>query len=77
MLSTDFLKLIGIALMIAFPVSWWLMSDWLQGYAYRVDLSAAVFVQTGALVLLITIMAISFQAIKAATTNPVKTLRTE
>lgn len=77
MLSADFLKLIGVALLIAFPVSWWLMSDWLLGYAYRVNLSAAVFMLTGALVLLITIMAISYQAIKAATANPVKNLRTE
>jgi putative ABC transport system permease protein len=77
MLSADFLKLIGIALMIAFPVSWWLMNNWLQGYAYRVDLSAAVFMLTGALVLFITVMAISLQAIKAATANPVKNLRTE
>ena len=77
MLSADFLKLIGIAMLIAFPLSWWLMSNWLQGYAYRVDLSAVVFMVTAALVLLITVMAISFQAIKAANANPVKNLRTE
>ncbi len=77
MLSADFLKLIGVALLIAFPVSWWLMSSWLQGYEYRVDLSAVVFVVTAGLVLLITLLVISFQAIKAATANPVKNLRTE
>ncbi|HUQ66794.1 MAG TPA: ABC transporter permease [Flavitalea sp.] len=77
MLSKDFLKLIGIALLIAFPVSWWIMSNWLQAYAYRIELTATVFLITGALVLIITFIAISFQSIKAATANPVKSLRTE
>lgn len=77
MLSKDFLKLIGFALLIAFPLSWWMMSNWLQGYVYRISLSATVFLMTGALVLIITFIAISYQAIKAATANPVKSLRTE
>jgi predicted permease len=77
MLSKDFLKLICLAWLIAFPLSWWMMNNWLQGYSYRITLSFTVFIITGALVLIIAFMAISFQAIKAATTNPVKTLRIE
>ena len=77
MLSKDFLKLIAVALLIAFPLSWWMMNNWLQGYTYRINLSPGVFIITGGLVLIITIIAISFQAIKAATANPVKNLRIE
>ncbi len=77
MLSKDFLRLIVISLSIAFPVSWWMMSNWLQGFSYRINIAAYVFVIAGISVLLITIFTISFQSIKAATANPVKSLRTE
>lgn len=77
MLSKDFLKLIGIALLIAFPAAWWMMHNWLQGYAYRISLTAVTFLAAGALVLLITVIAIGFQTIKAAIANPVKSLRSE
>ncbi|MBX3238587.1 MAG: ABC transporter permease [Chitinophagaceae bacterium] len=77
LLSKDFLKLIGIALLIAFPVSWWMMSSWLQGYTYRTSISSTVFLVAGALVLVITFIAIGFQTIKAAMANPVKALRME
>lgn len=77
MLSKDFLKLVGIALLIAFPVSWWMMNNWLQGYAYKISISSTIFLITGALVLMITLIAIGAQAIKAAIANPVKSLRTE
>ncbi len=77
MLSKDFLKLILIALCIAFPVSWWLMNNWLQSFAYRISIAADVFLITGIGVVFITLLTVSFQAIKAAIANPVKSLRTE
>lgn len=77
MLSVDFLKLISFALLIAFPVSWWLMNDWLQVYVYRIDINSSMFLLAGALILIITLIAIGFQTIKAAIATPVKSLRTE
>ncbi|HTQ66186.1 MAG TPA: ABC transporter permease [Puia sp.] len=77
MLSVDFLKLICMSLLLAFPLSWWLMHNWLQSFAYRIHISAVVFAVAGIIVLLITIITISFQSIKAAMANPVKSLRTE
>jgi putative ABC transport system permease protein len=77
MLSKDFLVLILIALCIAFPASWWLMNNWLQSFAYRINLSPWVFVVSGFSVVLITLITISFQSIKAAVANPVESLRTE
>ena len=77
MLSTDFLKLILVALLIAMPLSWWAANEWLKNFAYRVDVQAGVFVIAIISVLLITLVTISFQTIKAAIVNPVKSLRTE
>jgi len=77
MLSMDFLKLVGIALFIAFPVAGWMMNKWLQGYAYKINLTSTIFLMTGALVCIITLIAIGFQTVKAAMANPVKSLRTE
>ena len=77
MLSKDFLKLVGIASLIAFPVAWWVMHQWLQDFAYRISISWWVFVVAGIIALLIAILTISYQAIKAAIANPVKSLRTE
>lgn len=77
MLSTDFLKLIAISLIVAFPVSWWLMNNWLQSFAYRVNISPWVFVFAALAVIIITLLTISYQSVKAALANPVKSLRTE
>jgi predicted permease len=77
MLSKDFLRLIFISLAIALPASWWLMSKWLQSFAYRITITPYVFVIAGISVILITLFTISFQSIKAAMANPVKSLRTE
>ena len=77
MLSKDFLVLISISLIIAFPVSWWLMNSWLRGFAYRVSITPFVFVIAGISVILITLFTVSFQSIKASMANPVKSLRTE
>jgi len=77
LLSKDFLKLVIISAAIAFPVAWWAMSKWLEDFAYRVSISWWVFCAAGVLALLIAILTVSFQAIKAALMNPVKSLRTE
>ncbi len=77
MLSKDFLILISISLLIAVPLSWWLMNNWLQSFAYRIHISPLVFLITAISVVLITLLTISFQSIKAAIANPVKSLRTE
>ncbi|MEO6582979.1 MAG: ABC transporter permease [Ferruginibacter sp.] len=77
LLSKDFLKLVIIALIIASPLAWYFMHKWLQDFAYRINIGWIVFVTTGFLVLLIALLTISFQAIKAARSNPVKSLRTE
>lgn len=77
LLSKDFLKLVGIAFIIASPVAWYFMHQWLQDFAYRVDIGWIVFILIGFVVVLIALLTISFQAIKAATANPVKSLRTE
>ena len=77
LLSKDFLKLVAISIVIASPVAWYVMNKWLQDFAYRTNISWTVFVITTAAALLIALITISFQAIKAAIANPVKSLRTE
>lgn len=77
MIAKDFLKLVLIALVIAFPVAWWAMNKWLQDFAYRINISWWVFVIAGLLSAIIALATISFQAIKAAISNPIKSLRTE
>ena len=77
MLSKDFLKLILISILIAFPLAWWAMHEWLQSFAYRINIGSTVFLIAAASVILITIITISFQAIKAAIANPVDSLRSE
>jgi len=77
MLSKDFLKLVLISSVIAFPVAWWGMHKWLQDFAYRVSISWWVFVVAGILALFIALATISYQAIKAGLAKPVKSLRTE
>jgi putative ABC transport system permease protein len=77
MITKDFLKLVLIASVIAFPVAWWAMNKWLQDFAYRINISWWVFVLAGVVAILIALFTISFQSIKAAIANPVKSLRTE
>jgi len=77
LLSKDFLILVVIAIILASPLAYYLMSKWLQDFAYRVDISWWIFIVAGALALLIALLTVSFQAIKAAVANPVKSLRTE
>jgi ABC-type antimicrobial peptide transport system permease subunit len=77
LLSKDFLQLVAIACVIAFPVAWWIMHSWLQNYEYRIGISWWIFFAAGISAILIAVVTISFQAIKAAVANPVKSLRTE
>jgi putative ABC transport system permease protein len=77
MLSIDFLKLVGIAIVIASPVAYYFTHRWLDGFAYRVSISAWVFILAGGAAIGITLLTVSFQAIRAATASPVKSLRTE
>ncbi|HEY4205972.1 MAG TPA: FtsX-like permease family protein, partial [Puia sp.] len=77
LLSADFLKLILVAVLIAFPLAGWVTSQWLNGFAYRTSIGAGVFVVAGAATLLITMATISFQAVKAALANPVESLKSE
>ncbi len=65
LLSKDFVRLVVIAVVIASPVAWWLMNKWLQDFAYRIDISIWIFITAGALALLIALLSVSFQAIKA------------
>lgn len=77
LLSRDFMRLVLIAFLIATPIAIWMMNQWLQEFAYRIHLSWGVFLLTGITALLVAIFTISFQALKAATSNPVKSLRSE
>jgi putative ABC transport system permease protein len=77
LLSQDFVRLAGIAFLVALPVSWWAMSRWLQDFAYRTNLSVFVFVLAGVATLVLTLVTVSIKAVSAALMNPVKNLRTE
>jgi len=77
MLSKEFLKLVFIACIIAFPLSYWAMTKWLQGFAYKTEISWWIYFIAAIAALLIALITVSFQAIKAAIANPVKSLRTE
>jgi len=77
LLSKDFLKLIIIALLVAFPVSGWVMNKWLNNFAYRIPVSWWMFAIAGGLALLIAFITISYQSIKSAVANPVKSMRIE
>ncbi len=77
LLSKEFLMLLGIAIVIACPVAWYAMDRWLQNFAYRVELGPETFVLGGVIALVITVLTVSYQAIKAAYANPVEALRYE
>jgi len=77
MLSAQFLKLVAIAIVISFPLTWYAMHKWLQEFAYRVDIQWWVFVLAGAIALMVAFITVSFQSVKAALANPVKSLRSE
>jgi len=77
LLSREFIWLVGIAFVLATPLSWWAMHKWLQGFAYKVNVGWWMFAIAGVLSIVIALLTVSFQAIKAALTNPVKSLRSE
>jgi len=76
-LAKDFLKLVLIAFVVAVPLTWWLMHNWLQEFAYRINIGWWIFLIAGAIAIAIALVTVSFLAIKAAVANPVKSLRTE
>jgi putative ABC transport system permease protein len=77
LLSKDFIKLVLFAFVIASPIAWWVMNSWLNDFAYRISIGAWIFVAAGVLAVVIALATISFQSIKAAIVNPVKSLRSE
>ncbi|MEP7108294.1 MAG: ABC transporter permease [Ferruginibacter sp.] len=77
LISKEFLKLVFIAFIIAVPLTWWLMNSWLEKYPYRVNISTGLFGAVGAIVLLLTLIVVSLNTMRAAIAKPVKNLRTE
>jgi putative ABC transport system permease protein len=77
LLSKDFLKLVLLSALIAFPLSWWAMHRWLEDFAYRTGIGWWVFVTAGLSALAITIITVSFRAVRAAMANPTTSLRSE
>jgi putative ABC transport system permease protein len=77
LLSKDFVKLVGIAILIASPVAWWASNKWLEDFAYRINVSWWIFFIAGIVTIFIALATVSFQAIRAAIANPAKSLRTE
>lgn len=77
LLSMDFLKLVGISMLIAFPTAWYIMTNWLQQYKYHVSIGPAVFLLAGITAIVITMLTISYQSIKASMTDPVRSLKSE
>jgi putative ABC transport system permease protein len=77
LLTKDFMELVIVACLLAFPVAWWLMEQWLQNYSYRIKMGWTVFLMSGLIAVIIALVTISYQAIKAAVANPVKNLRFE
>ncbi|MBC8151632.1 MAG: FtsX-like permease family protein, partial [Bacteroidetes bacterium] len=77
LLSKDFLKLVLIAIVIASPIAWYAMNQWLKDFAYKIDIEWWVFAGAGLLAVSIALLTVSFQSVKAALMNPVKSLRSE
>jgi putative ABC transport system permease protein len=77
LLAADFIKLVFIAIVIATPISWFIMNKWLQEFAYKTNVGSMVFLLSGLVAIVIAVFTISFQSVKAALANPVKSLRTE
>ena len=77
LLSKDFIKLVAIAILVASPIAWWAANKWLQDFAYRINITAGIFFAAGIATIFIALITVSFQAIRAAIANPVKSLRTE
>jgi len=77
LLSKDFIKLVLVSIVVAIPIAWLLMSNWLDDFAYRIEINWWIFIVAGIIAIIIALITVSFQAIKAAVTNPVNSLKTE
>ena len=77
LMSKEYIFLVALAILVASPVGWWIMHTWLQDFAYRITISWCIFGLAGTLAVLIAVLTVSIQAVKAAMTNPVKSLRSE
>jgi putative ABC transport system permease protein len=77
LLSKDFVVLVLIAALVAFPVAWWALSDWLKDFSYRINISLWIFFGAALAALAVALITVSLQAVRAAISNPVKSLRTE
>jgi putative ABC transport system permease protein len=77
LLSQEYLKLVGLSILLATPLVWWVMNSWVQNFPYRISISAFTFVIAGAFVLAIALLTVSYQTLKAARANPVDSLRYE
>ena len=77
LLSTDFVALVSIALVIALPLAWYFMHSWLQHYTYRTPIAWWIFAGVGAGAVTITLLTVSYQSVKSALTNPINSLRSE
>ena len=77
LMSKDFLVLVSVGFVVAVPISWYLMSQWLQNFAHRIEIGPSVFAIAGGVALLIALATVSWQSIKAALMNPVNSLKSE
>jgi len=77
MLSSTFVKLVLIAFLVATPIAWWIMNMWLETFAYRIETQLWIAVSAGVMTLAIALLTVGWQAVKAATANPVESLRDE
>jgi putative ABC transport system permease protein len=77
LLSKDFIKLVTIAILISVPLCWWVMNDWLRGFAYRIRISPIIFLESGLIALSIALATMTWQSLRAAMANPVRSLRNE
>jgi len=77
MLSKDFIKLVGIAVLLAAPIAWWAMNNWLNDFSYRIEIEWWMLVLSGGIAITIALLTVSTQAVRAARTNPVNSIRNE
>ncbi|MDO1499290.1 FtsX-like permease family protein [Winogradskyella maritima] len=76
-LTVDFLKLVGVAILISLPIGWYVMNKWLEDFSYRIEIGVGLFLLAAVLAIIVAILTVSYQSIKAAIVNPVKSLRSE
>ncbi len=77
MMSKEFIKLVAIAFVLAVPLAWYSMDQWLEGFAYKISMDASIFLFAGLSAVVIALLTVSYESIRAASTNPVVSLRTE